>query len=174
MQIEATINQLPNKWKVYKILTIILSLFTVLSVVLISIGFLDENDFTAPIIIIFLTYFISFALLIFHFISLQIILKHYPNEPIPNIKLTILGIVSVIAVLFCMFLLFTIFSGFNEYDNIKNTNTKLGYFIFLVFITFYFLLLVYSIIFTQKLKNCITKNALTVQNEEIELLGSKS
>ena len=174
MQTEANINVVPKKWKVYKILTIILSVITVLCVVLISIGFLDENDFAAPLIIIFLTYFISSALFIFHFISLQLILLHYPNEPISNIKLTILGIVSIVAVLFCIFLLFTIFSGFNDFTNIKNTNTKWGYFIFLIFIIVNFLLLVYSIIFTQKIKNCITKNALDEQNKAIELIGSKS
>jgi NADH:ubiquinone oxidoreductase subunit 6 (subunit J) len=164
---------IPTKWKVFKVLTFLLTTVTFICLILSTIGFLQEKDFIVSNIIVYLTYFFIFSLFIFHFISLQLIFSHYPSKAVSTFKATVLGIVSILAILVCVFVLYTLFSGFNDYEKIHNSNTKTGYFIFLFFLVCYFLLLTYSIIYTHKLKKCIQKNVTEAQEQVIDSIGSK-
>lgn len=88
-----------------------------------------------------------------------------------NLKENLFGVTSVVAILVSILFIYTIISGFNVYAKMQQGNNKLNYLIFLLFLTTYFFLLVYTIVYSQKLKKLILKNFKLNQNNEIEAIG---
>jgi hypothetical protein len=170
---------MPRKWQIFKIVTIFQFSITSLVVALALISFVkmygrNDNDEGAIGGVIVGT-LIFIVLLIYYSFCLQMIIKFYPDNEMPNSYKLFFSIIYIFAAIFSVIVAILFFILVNDLvgGSIKQKldNVEIG---LLIFFFVYATANLYTLFYSIKLRNIIKINVEVKQQNIIESLGKRN